>query len=35
VDSGKARTLLGWQPPLDVDQALRATALNFLKEQDK
>ncbi|MFK0037958.1 UDP-glucose 4-epimerase family protein [Pseudomonas monteilii] len=35
VDSDKARTLLGWQPPLDVDQALRATALNFLKEQDK
>lgn len=35
VDSGKARTLLGWHPPLDVDQALRATALNFLKEQDK
>ncbi len=35
VDSGKTRTLLGWQPPLDVDQALRATALNFLKEQDK
>jgi len=35
VDSGKTRELLGWQPPLDVDQALRATALNFLKEQDK
>lgn len=35
VDSGKTRELLGWQPPLDVDQALRATALNFLKGQDK
>ncbi|WP_236222633.1 SDR family oxidoreductase [Pseudomonas asiatica] len=35
VDIGKTRELLGWQPPLDVDQALRATALNFLKEQDK
>ncbi|WP_085626351.1 MULTISPECIES: SDR family oxidoreductase [unclassified Pseudomonas] len=35
VDIGKTRELLGWQPPLDVDQALRATALNFLKEQNK
>jgi len=35
VDIGKTRELLGWQPPLDVDQALQATALNFLKEQDK
>ncbi|RCL29129.1 NAD-dependent dehydratase [Pseudomonas sp. AFG_SD02_1510_Pfu_092] len=35
VDIGKTRELLGWQPPLDVDQALRATALNFLKEQGK
>lgn len=35
VDIGKNRELLGWQPPLDVDQALRATAINFLKEQDK
>ena len=35
VDIGKTRELLGWQAPLDVDQALRATANNFLKEQDK
>ncbi len=35
VDIGKNRELLGWQPPLDVDQALRTTATHFLKEQDK
>lgn len=35
VDITKNRELLGWAPPLDVDQALRATADNFLKEQDK
>ena len=35
VDIAKNRELLGWVPPLDVDQALRATANNFLKEQDK
>lgn len=35
VDSSKAREVLGWKPPLDVDQALRATALNFLKEHNK
>lgn len=35
VDIDKNRELLGWQPPLDVDQALRATAINFLNEQDK
>ncbi|WP_200627112.1 UDP-glucose 4-epimerase family protein [Pseudomonas sp. LAM2023] len=35
VDIDKTREMLGWKPPLDVDQALRATAINFLKEQDK
>ena len=35
VDSRKTREVLGWKPPLDIDQALRATAINFLKEQDK
>lgn len=35
VDIGKTRELLGWQPPLDIDQALRGTAINFLKERDK
>ncbi|POF92531.1 UDP-glucose 4-epimerase family protein [Pseudomonas putida] len=34
VDIGKTREMLGWKPPLDVDQALRDTAINFLKEQD-
>ncbi|RWU17775.1 NAD-dependent dehydratase [Pseudomonas alkylphenolica] len=33
VDISKTRELLGWTPPLGVDQALRATAVNFLKEQ--
>lgn len=35
VDISKTRDLLGWTPPLDVDQALRATAVNFLIEQHR
>lgn len=35
VDISKTRALLGWEPPLGVDQALKATADNFLKEQKK
>jgi nucleoside-diphosphate-sugar epimerase len=30
VDIGKARRVLGWQPPLDIDVALRVTADRFL-----
>lgn len=32
VDIGKARTLLGWMPPVSVDNALASTAAAFLKE---
>lgn len=35
VDISKTRDLLGWKPPLGVDEALKATADNFLKEQQK
>lgn len=31
VDIGKARKLLGWVPPMSVDEALRKTAEDFLK----
>lgn len=31
VDISKARTVLGWSPPLDVDEGLRRTALEMLK----
>jgi nucleoside-diphosphate-sugar epimerase len=31
VDISKARTILGWNPPVGVDDALRATARHFLK----
>ncbi|MFH7326586.1 UDP-glucose 4-epimerase family protein [Desulfurivibrio sp. C05AmB] len=31
VDTGKARTLLGWRPPLSVDQGLAAAARPFLE----
>lgn len=35
VDITKAPTLLGWQPVLSLDQALRATAEHFMSEQNK
>ncbi|UHC82554.1 SDR family oxidoreductase [Pseudomonas sp. NIBR-H-19] len=35
VDISKARTLLGWQPVLTLDQALRKTAEHFISEQKK
>jgi nucleoside-diphosphate-sugar epimerase len=31
VDTGKARTLLGWRPPLNVDQGLAAAARPFFE----
>lgn len=33
VDSSKARTLLGWRPPVSVDEALRKTARYFQEQQ--
>lgn len=33
VDISKTRTLLGWTPPISVDQALTATALHFKEHQ--
>ncbi|MGO4002619.1 UDP-glucose 4-epimerase family protein [Pseudomonas fluorescens] len=33
VDISKTRTLLGWTPPVSVDQALMATALHFKEHQ--
>ena len=35
VDISKARELLGWQPPITVDQGLRETAQWFLSARDK
>ncbi len=32
VDISKARTLLGWNPPISVDEGLRRTAQGFLHE---
>jgi nucleoside-diphosphate-sugar epimerase len=32
VDISKARTLLGWKPPISVDEGLRRTAKGFLHE---
>lgn len=32
VDISKARTLLGWNPPISVDEGLRRTARGFLQE---
>ena len=32
VDISKARTLLGWKPPISVDEGLRRTAQGFLHE---
>lgn len=31
VDIGKTRQMLGWEPPVKVDEALRKTALDFLE----
>jgi nucleoside-diphosphate-sugar epimerase len=33
VDISKARTLLGWNPPISVDEGLRRTAQSFLHEK--
>lgn len=33
VDISKTRTLLGWTPPVSVDEALRKTASHFLAQQ--
>ena len=33
VDIDKTRTLLGWQPPVSVDQALRETANHYLESK--
>lgn len=33
VDASKARVLLGWRPPLSVDEALRLTAQDFLENR--
>lgn len=35
VDIGKTRELLGWTPPLSLDEALRKTAKHFLEQQSK
>ncbi|WP_313241502.1 UDP-glucose 4-epimerase family protein [Stutzerimonas kunmingensis] len=33
VDIGKTRSLLGWAPPVGVDDALRATATDYLRRR--
>ncbi|MDH1630663.1 UDP-glucose 4-epimerase family protein [Pseudomonas mosselii] len=35
VDIGKTRELLGWAPPVSVEQAFKATAEHFLKEREQ
>jgi len=35
VDISKTRTLLSWEPPVSVDEALRKTATHFLQEQGR
>jgi len=35
VDISKTCTLLGWEPPVSVDEALRKTATHFLQEQGR
>ncbi|MCX2898900.1 UDP-glucose 4-epimerase family protein [Pseudomonas mandelii] len=35
VDIEKTRTLLGWEPPVSVDEALAATALHFREHQSQ
>ncbi|MNY25867.1 hypothetical protein D3C86_1596750 [compost metagenome] len=32
VDSSKARRLLGWQPPLSLDEGLKQAAEGYLRE---
>jgi len=32
VDISEARDLLGWQPPVSVDDALKKTATDFLQK---
>ena len=34
VDISKAKSLLGWNPPISVDEALYRTAMNFLKHDN-
>lgn len=34
VDIGKTRTMLGWQPPIDVDTSLQKTADQFRQRRD-
>ena len=34
VDISKARELLGWSPPLSVDEALRRTASHYRAQND-
>jgi nucleoside-diphosphate-sugar epimerase len=34
LDIGKTRERLGWQPPVDMDQALQATARHYLGARD-
>ena len=31
IDSGRTQELLGWRPPVSVDEALRRTAKDFLR----
>ncbi len=33
LDSAKAKSLLGWMPPVSVDDALRRTAVHYIKER--
>lgn len=35
VDIAKTRTVLGWTPPLSVDQALKVTASDYLENEKK
>ena len=35
VDMGKARQVLGWTPPVSVDEALRKTARHFRESQSQ
>jgi UDP-glucose 4-epimerase len=35
VDIDKTRQLLGWTPPISLDEALKRTANYYLEHQDK
>jgi len=35
ICSAKARTLLGWQPSIAVDEALQRTAVHYLKQREE